>query len=288
MNPKKKFLRIGSLVALGLLCLALLVGLAWTFLKPERAPNAQKSDKAVAAQTRPQADTPGLKELTDLATFRAAYLAANGGREGINRLQSLQVTGTIESGGTTVPFRTIKKRPNKGIFTMSMPEYEINLVVNGDVVWQRVEQPGMEPVDKLMPGDEARATQRLGYFFDTIMHVLLDEPSAIERLAVDSWEGTETLRMDFSSVERTTAGSVHFDPDALQPIAQIQNSGEDGQRLTRYEDYRAIGEGIQQPFRSETFLNEERLNRTKINKVVVNPGILDFIFEYPAEEGPSS
>ncbi|MFP4261185.1 MAG: hypothetical protein ACLFS1_08915 [Opitutales bacterium] len=284
MKPKNNFLRIGGLAILGLLCVAILIGLAWTFLKPDPVQRERDNYETAAAQT----DTPGLEELTDLATFRAAYLEANGGREAINRLQSLQVTGTIESDGSTVPFRTVKKRPNKGIFIMSMPEYEVSLVVNGDVVWQRVEQPGMEPVNTLMPDDEAHATRNLGYFFDTTMHILLDEPSAIERLAADSWESTETLRMDFSSAERTAAGSVHFDPDTLQPIVQIQKSGEDGQRMTRYEDYRAIEDGIQQPFRSETFLNGDLVNRTKIEKVATNPGILDFIFEYPAEEGPNS
>ena len=288
MKQSRKWMRLSGLTALALLCLALLVGLVFTFFKKDPewktlSDSAESTDAAAATNGKMPATDSQLTDLTDLSNFRAAYLRANGGREAINGLQSLLVTGTLESNGQTVPFRSIKKRPNQGIFTMSMPEYDLSLVVNGDQAWQRVEKPGMDPVDTLMNKKQARATANLGHFFAPIMHILLDESSAVKRLEADSWEDIPTLRMDYSSSARKMRGAVHFDPKTMTPIARLENFGEGRERLIRYDDYRAIDGGIQQPFLVETFVDGERINRTQIEKVSANPGILNFIFEFRSE-----
>ena len=282
MKQRKKWMRLGGLSALALLCLGLLIGLTFTLLKPGASPDARSGDAQTLDREIQAADN-SLTDLTKITYFRSAYLQANGGREAIDRLRSLLVTGTLESGGKTVPFRSIKRHPDQGIFTMSMPEYELSFVVDGDVVWQRVEQPGMEPVDTLMSEKEARATANLGSFFDPIMHVVLDESSAIQRLVADSWEGAPTLRMDFLSAERNMEGTVHLDPETLTPVARIEEFGDGRERLVRYDDYRKIEGGIRQPFLVETFVNGELLNRTRMEKVVANPGVPRFIFEFRGE-----
>ena len=279
MKQSKNWMRLGGLSALALLCLALLVGLVFTLLKQDASTDAP-GDTDAAADTANQAAASSPTDLSDVGNFRSAYLQANGGREAIDRLRSLLVTGTLESGGKTVPFRSIKRHPDQGIFTMSMPEYELSFVVNGDVIWQRVEQPGMEPVDTLMSEKEARATANLGSFFDPIMHVVLDESSAIQRLVADSWEGAPTLRMDFLSAERNMEGTVHLDPETLTPVARIEEFGDGRERLVRYDDYRTMEGGIRQPFLVKTFVNGELLNRTQMEKVVANPGVPRFIFEF--------
>ncbi len=161
-----------------------------------------------------------------------------------------------------------------------MPDYTLSFVVNGPQVWQRVEQPGQAPVDSILEGQEAAALVDLGYFFDPIMHVILSETSAIQRISVDEWEGQPTLRLEFSSKTRKINAAVHFDPETLTPLVRIEQFKDGGERKVLYSDYRSISGSIQQPYLIETYLKGELLNRVTIERIQVNPGIGSFIFEY--------
>lgn len=278
MKSDRKLIKIVALAAVLLTCSALLIGLILTLLRtdPDSASKGIQSEASVPRNA-------SLEELTQISRFRTAYIEANGGLQGIDNLNSLRVSGTFESNGQTVPFRSLKKRPDQGITTLQMPDYTLSFVVNGAEVWQRVEQPGQAPVDTLMKGQEAAALVDLGYFFDPIMHVILSESSSIQGITVDEWESQPTLRMQFASTSRKVNATVHFDPATLTPLVRIEQFSDGSERKVLYNDYRSINGSIKQPYLIETFLKGDLLNRVAIERIQVNPGIGSFIFEYTGD-----
>ena len=225
-----------------------------------------------------------MKELSDVAAFRAAYIEANGGEQKLEQLRSVLSSGLFESGGTTVEFRTIKRRPDQSITTLKMPDYDLSFIVDGDLVWQRVEQPELEPVDTLKTGREAEAMRDMGYFFDPLMDAIINSPESIVSIIPNRWEGAYSLLLQLEMERRGIAARVYIDPVSLTPMARIEDFADGQQRKVIYNDYRAIDGGMREPFEVATYLNGEMQNRVTIERCIANPGILGKIFEYTGEQ----
>jgi len=241
-----------------------------------------------APQTaKPQAPKPQTQNLTDVSTFRMAYIKANGGEHKLAALNSIQTRGTFESGGNTVPFRTIKRRPDKSITTLQMPDYELSFVVNGRSVWQRVEQRGLEPVDTMKEGQEADAMRELGHFFDPFMHVVLSEPKSILSMEATTWEGEPALSLEFKSDSRNMHATVILNPRTLNPILRKEEFADGRTREVFYSDYRSIDGGIREPFQVETYMDAELQSRLIVESCTINVGAPGFLFEFKEPESES-
>ncbi len=106
------------------------------------------SDTAVeGVEPRPYG---AIEDLLDPEVFRAAYLEANGGLEGLDALKSIQLNGTIQSGDYSFEFFMLKSRPDKMLLTYNMDGQELSYGVNSEGAWQRVTLPdGSEQVISL-------------------------------------------------------------------------------------------------------------------------------------------
>lgn len=225
-----------------------------------------------------------LLSLSNLQRFRTAYIEANGGEQKLSALKSIRSSGTFESNGQSVRFQTIKRKPDKSITTLKMPDYDLSFVVNGDMVWQRVEQKGMQPVDTLKEGREAEAMRELGHFFDPLMYVVLYEPESIVSIMPTLLDGKDCLLLEMNSPSRKTEARVYIDPIEMVPIHRIEDFTDGRRREVFYADYRAIDEGMLEPFQVETYMNGVLENRVILEKCTANPGVLSSIFEYVGEE----
>jgi hypothetical protein len=230
-------------------------------------------------QTQQSIHDNSLEQLAIYTNFREAYLAANGGQEKLNARQSMQTRGTLNNDEQSLPFRSIKQRPNQSLIVLKFPNYDLSLGVNGSVTWQRIQIKGKEPVYELKEGDEAIALQQMGEFFDPIMNVLLFNKREIQGIEPSERESKPTIRLNFKS-ETGTETSTYFAPETMQPQAQIESFANRDERKTLYADYRSIG-GKQEPFLIETYENEDLKNRIKLEKCEQNIGTVAAIFEYP-------
>lgn len=224
-----------------------------------------------------------LNNLSNSTTFRTAYINANGGEKRLDELQGILSSGTFESGGQTVPFRAIKRRPNQSVTTLKMPKYDLSFIVNGDQIWQRVEAPGQEPIDSLLEGQQGEAMREMGYFFDPLMHVVLLEPEDITSIIPNIWEGQACLLLEFNSGTRNMAARVYIDALELTPIARVENFADGSERKVLYGDYRRNAGGTLEPHLIETFLDDELQNRVVVETIRPNPGVVGFIFEYTGD-----
>ena len=256
-----------------LLLTALLVG-GFFYFMPSGASQLTEGEKAAQIQ-----------QLTKPEVFLRAFISANGGEAKLEALKSIRTTGTFESGGQTVPFRTIKRRPDKSITTLQMPDYKLSFVVNGATAWQRVEQPMQDPVDTLKQGEEASALRDLGHFFGPLMHVVLNEPEGIVAIEEASWESEPVLRMEFESKRRKMHATVLIDLQNMAPILRREESADGVTREVFYRDYRQIDGGILEPFSVETYVNGELQSRVLIENCETNVGAPGFLFEYTGEAG---
>lgn len=213
--------------------------------------------------------------------FREEYIAANGGREAIERLISIRVTGEFESGGQVLPFRTLKRRPDQSITTLHFSDYELSFIVSGDLVWQRVEQPGLEPQDTLKEGAEADAMREMGHFFDALMYTVLYESEAILSVELGVMGELPCYIVEFKSETRGMHAVVHIDQEALTPVLRTERFADGKIREVRYADYRKIYEGMLEPFLVETLMDGELQSRVVLEKAQANIGILKQIFEMP-------
>ena len=225
-----------------------------------------------------------LRALSSISNFCAAYIEANGGGQRLDALQGILSTGIFESGKRKIEFRTIKRRPDKSITTLKMKEYNLSFIVNGDHVWQRIEQQGIEPVDTLKEGPEADAMRELGHFFDPLMYAVLEQRKGIVSITPDTWQGEDCLLVELNLPFRGIKAQVFVDPLKMTPIARVENFDQEQIREIFYADYRSVNKGILEPFKIDTFLNGELQSRVLVDKCFANRGILTSIFEHP---GPS-
>jgi len=233
-----------------------------------------------------------MEELTRFSAFRLAYLSANGGEEQLEALQSVRASGVMESGGAEVPFFTIKRRPDKSLTTLEMPDYDLTFGVDGDVVWQRVTAEGQAPQYELKTGAEAEALGEMGAFFDPIMGVLLFDLGTIERLSPSQWMGVDAVKVEFYSEEANIRAAAYVDIRTMQPLARIEAFSDGRERKVLYADYRKVG-GMLEPFQVETYLDDVLQSRIVIHKSEANVGAVLALFKYPEwlrdapEEGES-
>jgi hypothetical protein len=243
----------------------------------------------VSEDTDPQEmDRAQLRELAKPSNFVQAFIEANGGREKLDQLQSVRSVGTFESGGQSVPFRTIKRRPNRSITTLVMPDYDLSFIVNGDLVWQRVAQPNAEPTDEMKEGREADAMRELGHFFDPLMDTVLNSPEDIVSIMPNIWEGQPCLTLEFRSVSRGTSARVFIDPNSMTPIMRVEDFGGRSKREVFYSDYRPVDGGMLEPYRVETYIDDKLQNRVIVESVRANVGVIASIFEYTGKTAPQA
>lgn len=249
------------------LVLATIVGAVWFFL-----PKAGQEEVIESGYG-------SIEELSRYTHFRRAYLAANGGEEKLSALQSMKASGTFTSGEQSVPFHSLKRRPDQSLTTLKFPDYDLSFVVNGDLVWQRVKVAGQAPSYELKEGIEAEGLLQLGEFFDPITNALLFDKGSIERLSASTWGSQVALRLDFATEDGIQA-AAYIDPETMCPLARVESFADGKQRKILYERYQSIG-GMQEPFLIETYIDDELANRVEIEKSEHNVGTVGSIFDYP-------
>lgn len=223
-----------------------------------------------------------LEELTNIYNFRAAYLRANGGKDTWDSLQSVRATGVLEQGGQSLPFFSLKKRPDQGLTTIKFPSYELTYVVDGDIVWQRVLRGGSEPEYELKTGDAAEGLLDMGEFFDPIVSALLFEQDGIEALSASEWDGVPVVKIEFKAKDANVKNVAYVEIENMRPLAKLKEFENGDVQKVLYSDYRFV-HGMQEPYRVETFVNDVLESRVILNKSDINVGAVASLFQLPQE-----
>lgn len=225
-----------------------------------------------------------LYQLTELEDLRQAYLAANGGRESLEALQSVRTRGVLETGGKQVPFLSIKKRPWQSLLTLRYPAYELSFVVDGDVVWQRLTMRGQEPVTMQSTGEEAADLKQLGAFFDSVMRLFLFQTGTVHGITEGVWDGQTAVVVEFEDGESAIKSKAFINPANMHLLARKDDLAEDGQRTLLYSDYKTIS-GVLVPFTVKTIVNGALETQLTLENIDYNIGTFPLFFQFPGNSG---
>lgn len=227
------------------------------------------------------------RDLTLLADLRAAYLEANGGELLLSRLQTIQLRGTLESGGNEIPFLQLKRRPDQSLLTLMFPDYRLSFGVNGSDVWRRVVVPGRAPEYQRVDAELAEGLQKMGEFFNPVLQVLLSEGFAVEGIATTEWKGAPVVALEFFKDREGIRSTAYIDRETLLLLGVEETLASGQQRRLLYGDYRDVG-GIQEAGWIETYVKGELSNRVRVESVEHNIGALAVIFRYPGDESDAA
>jgi outer membrane lipoprotein-sorting protein len=235
-------------------------------------------DSLDTASTDVQFPYGSIQELSDTETFMAAYLSVNCKTDLLRSTQTFRAVGTIESGGDSLSFTLIKKRPDKMRFTIKRSSQEIIYGVNADTVWQCIRAPQQEDQFARIEGEEATKWVPQARFFDWIISASQGK-GEIVGIEVEQWTGNDSLKVRVIDDYGNTY-AIFIDPQTLYPIAERLTLPNGKITETVFNDYRDV-DGLPTPFQLTISVESKSVSKIQLNNATLNAGILSHLFELP-------
>ncbi len=221
-----------------------------------------------------------LSELSNPEQFKLAYLRANGGRQMLKVLQSVKLTGRVETEEANYRFASVKMRPDRMLLSFQFDTHDITYGINGDVVWRRIRADGVEPKIEQLGGDEAEAMLGMGRFFGPVLRICLLEEGRLDGIEVSEWDGDEVLKVLLVDGSEGTRMEVYVDPQTMFPVARVEYFSNQTTRKTLFGDYHVLS-GMQEPFWVESYVDDVFKNRVIVERGDSNFGTISSLFEMP-------
>lgn len=232
------------------------------------------------ATSTPMAAYGPLDDLLNKSRFQQAYLTANGGSEMLKKMQTIRVSGWVESEGARQRFVSVKKRPDKSLLTLQFENYDLSFGVNGKTAWQRVTLEGQEPQVELLEQKEAAALIDSAQFFGPVMRALLFGDGQISNLKPAIMQGQECILVDIKRREQNTSMQIYVDHSTMHVLARIETFADGKIRKILYGNYQKL-EGMNEAFHIESYLNDALQSRIIIEHGTTNFGVLSKVFDMP-------
>ena len=221
-----------------------------------------------------------LDDLLSKPRFQQAYLNANGGPEMLNKLQTIRVSGWMESQDQRQRFISVKKRPDKSLLTFELEDYDLSFGVNGQTVWQRVAVQGQATQVKLLEQHEAEAIIDSAQFFGPVMRALLLGDGEISDLEAAVWDGQECILVQITRGVQDPTMQVYVAPSTMHALARVETFSDGKIRKTLYKNYQKL-EGMNEAFHVESHLDDVLQSRIIIERGTTNFGVLSKVFDIP-------
>jgi outer membrane lipoprotein-sorting protein len=243
MTPRSTFGAVGAL------CLALLVA----------APSA--------------AQTPSVDELV------AKNLAARGGQEKLQSLNTMKITGNVSFQGMDMPMTLLTKRPNKMRQELTMQGQAMVQAFDGTTVWvsNPMLGPGAQPIEG--PQADALKTQAL---FDGPLVGYKERGDTLEVVGPAEVEGAKAWKLKLA---RKDGRSMHILLDAESGLERqwsmtLEQNGLTMELDTIIGDYQPA-DGVQVARSMKTLMGGNPMGTVKITSVEYNVPIEDSVFVMP-------
>jgi outer membrane lipoprotein-sorting protein len=212
----------------------------------------------------------------------AKNLESRGGIEKWKSIQSMKVTGTIDSGGRTISLTAWSKRPNLSRQEMSFQGDKMVQAFDGTHVW--IVSPGAgdsKPQEvKGAQADLARAQAE----FDSVLLDYKEKGHKVELVGQETDEGHPVYHL---RVTRKSGDVQQYFLDAETGIERKITStlkGPAGQTATatiEFGDFREI-DGLMAPFSIKNILDGRLISQVSVSKVEFNVPIDDSLFQMPS------
>lgn len=227
-------------------------------------------------QTQAEESLPTIYEL------HRGFIEANGGESNLLKLMSVIVNGYIEQEDQKIAFQLIRKRPNKMRMTLSINDFTISTIYNGEKGWRKVFRYNQR-IALTEVQDEELDIMIEDSKFDSPFYSAFKKRKYITVAELDEVNGQEAVRLDFDPAGNFSYKSIWISLDNYQEvkIQRVLPSGDDGDEPQIeeiiYDDFQLV-DGVYWAKTMEYYLNGEFKKEIKISDVRSNEGIYDSYF----------
>ena len=219
------------------------------------------------------AQTPTAEELV------AKNLAARGGLEKLQSLNTMKVTGTVAFQGMEMPMTLLTKRPNKMRQELSMQGQSIVQAFDGQTVW--ASNPMLGPGARALEGPQADALKNQA-LFDGPLVGYKERGDTIEVVGPAEVEGAKAWKL---KVARRDGRSMFIFLDATtflerQWSVTMEQNGLTMEVDTMIGDYQPV-DGVQVARSMRTIMGGNPMGTLKIDSVEFNVPVDDSVFAMP-------
>lgn len=219
------------------------------------------------------AQTPTAEELV------AKNLAARGGLEKLQSLNTMKVTGTVAFQGMEMPMTLLTKRPNKMRQELTMQGQSIVQAFDGQTVW--ASNPMLGPGARALEGPQADALKNQA-LFDGPLVGYKERGDTIELVGPAEVEGAKAWKL---KVARQDGRSMFIFLDAAtflerQWSVTMEQNGLTMEVDTIIGDYQPA-DGVQVARSMRTIMGGNPMGTLKIDSVEFNVPVDDSVFVMP-------
>lgn len=212
----------------------------------------------------------------------AKNLESRGGIEKWKSIQSMKVTGTIDSGGRTINLIAWSKRPNLSRQEMSFQGQKMVQAFDGTHVWVLSPGAGEDKAQEVKgpQADLARAQAE----FDSVLLDYKEKGHKVDLVGKETDEGHDVYHL---RVTRKGGEVQHYYLDAESGMERKITSslkGPNGETATatiEFGDFRDV-DGLKVPFTIKNILDGRLISQVSVSKVEFNAPIDDSLFQLPA------
>jgi outer membrane lipoprotein-sorting protein len=211
----------------------------------------------------------------------AKNLESRGGIEKWKSIQSMKVTGTIDSGGRKISLTAWSKRPNLSRQEMVFEGQKMVQAFDGTHVW--ILSPGAgddKPQEiKGAQADLARAQAE----FDSVLLNYKEKGHKVELVGKETDEGHVVYHL---RITRKGGDVQHYFLDAETGIERKITSplkGPNGETATatiEFGDFREV-DGLMAPFSIKNIIDGRLISQVTVSKVEFNVPVEDSLFQMP-------
>jgi len=219
------------------------------------------------------AQTPTAEELV------AKNLAARGGLEKLQSLNTMKVTGTVAFQGMEMPMTLLTRRPNKMRQELTMQGQSIVQAFDGQTVW--ASNPMLGPGARALEGPQADALKNQA-LFDGPLVGYKERGDTIELVGPAEVEGAKAWKL---KVARQDGRSMFIFLDATtflerQWSVTMEQNGLTMEVDTIIGDYQPV-DGVQVARSMRTIMAGNPMGTLKIDSVEFNVPVDDSVFVMP-------
>lgn len=230
-----------------------------------------------------QAQTTPPRFLTTAEEVLQAYLDANGGKELVDNIRSVRLTGKITEDGATYDIVLVKKRPNLRKLIMLYQGSRITLGYDGQTAWREVVGRGGR-LFAILEGDEKRAFVE-DSSFDGPLVDWQQKGNSVKLLRTEEMGRTDAYVIEITEPSGKQS-EVWIEAQTMQEIKTRTFRANSEGGVTKIEtlmsDYRKF-DGIWMALTVERFVDDKSVSLMKIADLNINFGVFNDYFAPPPE-----
>jgi outer membrane lipoprotein-sorting protein len=202
------------------------------------------------------------------------------GQEKLSKVQTLKMTGKVFQMGMEMPMTILKKRPNLSRTEVEAQGMKIIIVFDGQSGWMIAPYTGSsDPQD--MPAEQLNGAKKEdmdGPFFNW-----KEKGNMLELIGKEDIDGTPVYNIKITSKDSSVA-NYYLDAAkyvVLKMKSKVMSQGQAAEIETSFSDFRESN-GIQSPFKFETFANGQAGAQITFDKIEFDVPIDNEAFKRPA------